>query len=300
MIRRPNLSLLFLATVSPSNLLTMTVVLQAFVTGMLVLLSPPPAAATTVTNGIHITAFASAKNRKRTGGGGGKKSKKTTASTNRGFGAPPPTLMEALDEIQTSTKNRKRYDLKTMEVLEQQPCPCGLLSSSLTYSECCQPLHRAAQSTGFDESPCMEPLQVLQSRYTAFSMRNIGYIISTTHPKCRDYREDRVSWAKSLDKDGMFDSFNFVKLDVLDDEGNGDDSNANDKDEAFLSFQVTLQKKKGLGIDDSEDDSDESPKTTIVTERSRFLRNPTNGSWTYAGGDVRSNVAGLQDTPLNQ
>ena len=38
---------------------------------------------------------------------------------------------------------------------------------------------------------------------------------------------------------------------------------------------------------------------TVISERSRFLRNPDDGSWSYASGDVRSDVVGLEDTQLN-
>ena len=55
-----------------------------------------------------------------------------------------------------------------------------------------------------------------------------------------------------------------------------------------------------LGDDEDEEDDFLKGKETIVSERSRFLRNPVDGTWSYASGDVTTNVAGLEDTILNR
>ena len=224
-----------------------------------------------------------------------KKNSKSQASTNRGFGAPPPTLMEVLEETNKKTKSKKLRpnvydDDGSISSFQDRPCPCGGLattstaSSSIPYKDCCEPLHDAALATEYVESPlCKTPLDVLRSRYTAFLMRNVGYIICTTHPTCRDYEDDKVSWAKGFDKDGMFDSFDFINLEVLDEEVSNDNEH-----EAYISFQVTLQRKE------------KEDERTIIKERSLFLQDPTKGTWTYAGGDVRSQVEGLQDIQLNR
>ena len=243
-------------------------------------------------NSYAVDAFAAAKKKPNKAR---KKNSNSQASTNRGFGAPPPTLMEVLEETNQKTKSKNLRpsvygDDGSISSFLDRPCPCGGLgttsatSSSVPYKDCCKPLHDAALATEYAESPlCKTPLDVLRSRYTAFLMRNVGYVISTTHPACRDYEEDKVSWAKGFDKDGMFDSFEFMNLEVLDEE----DSNDNEH-EAYISFQVTLQKKE------------KADETTIIKERSRFLQDPTKGTWTYAGGDVRSQVQGLQDIQLNR
>ena len=128
---------------------------------------------------------------------------------------------------------------------------------------------------------------VLRSRYTAFSYRNIKYVMDTTHKSCRDYREDKVAWAKDLDKGGMFDSFEFVKLQAGEEEMSDDNEN-----EGYVEFKVTLRAK--------EDKYDTvAGQETVISEKSRFLRNPDDGSWSYASGDVRSDVVGLEDTQLN-
>ena len=83
------------------------------------------------------------------------------------------------------------------------------------------------------------------------------------------------------------DSFEFVRLSAGPEEINKDDGN-----EGFVEFEVTLRAKE-------DEDNPVAGQETLISERSRFLRNPKDGSWSYASGDVRSNVAGLEDTTLN-
>mmetsp|Transcript_98316 Transcript_98316/g.283705 ORF Transcript_98316/g.283705 Transcript_98316/m.283705 type:complete len:240 (-) Transcript_98316:8-727(-) len=197
------------------------------------------------------------------------------ASTNKGFGAPPATLEETLAKFPTRMPpNPASLD-----------CPCG---SEKTYGNCCGPLH--------ESQVCPTMTDVLRSRYSAFKWRNIGHIIATTHPTCRDYQEDKVAWAKDLNKEGMFDSFEFVKLQV------GPEEAGANENEGFIEFKVTMKGR---------DEEDEILKArrrsaaavagmeTVVKERSRFLRDPDIGAWTYASGDVSSEVAGLEDAKLN-
>lgn len=56
------------------------------------------------------------------------------------------------------------------------------------------------------------------SRYSAFSYRIVDYVMESTHESCRDWRQDKVAWANDLDRSGMFDSFDFVKLVSLPDD----------------------------------------------------------------------------------
>ncbi len=112
-----------------------------------------------------------------------------------------------------------------------------------------------------------------RSRYTAFSWRNIDYVMSTTHELCRDFRDDKVAWAKDLDKKGMFDSFDFIQLTPGEEEMSQENEN-----EGFVEFKVKLRAK---------DDSDYvAGQETVITERSKFIRDPNDGSWKYASGDV--------------
>jgi len=241
-----------------------------------------------------VEALAAAKNKRRgrkaSGSGNGKEGF-------GGFGTPPPTLEDFLANVKTT---RFPNDAPSL------PCPCG--SSKVgeeqavkkTYAECCGPLLDEASPCG----GCRTPLQVLQSRYTAFCYRNIRHVIRTTHKECRDFRGDTVAWAKDMDKEGMFDSFEFVGLEIVDDETeetteNNKKQNA-DENTAFLEFRVRL---KGRSLEEapvrSRSLSSIEGEETIVSERSRFLRDSDSGIWKYAGGDVRSTVQGLDDLTLN-
>jgi len=246
---------------------------------------------------IGVEALAAAKNKRRgrkASGGGGKKKGGFV-----GFGAPAPTLDDYLGTIK---KTRLQEDAATL------PCPCGADKTGedetvvkQTYAECCAPLLGDDATFG----GCTTPLQVLQSRYVAFAYRNIGHVIRTTHEECRDYRDDKLSWAKDLNKEGMFDSFDFVGLEVVDGEDD-DREQASEKtqvdndDEAFLEFRVRL---RGRSLEEaparSRSLSSIEGEETVVSERSRFVRDPESGTWKYAGGDVRSTVQGLEDTSLN-
>ena len=109
-------------------------------------------------------------------------------------------------------------------------------------------------------------------------------MIATTHETCRDYREDKIAWAKSLNNGGMFDSYDFVNLQV------GSEVLGADENEGFLEFKVTLRAKDNTA-------SDIEGQETVITENSRFLRD-SEGTWSYASGEVRSDVVGL-DTIIN-
>ena len=87
-----------------------------------------------------------------------------------------------------------------------------------------------------------------------------------------------MEWAKDLNKKGMFDSYDFVSLTPAEEEVNAD--------EGYISFQVLLREKEDEG------------KETTVSEKSKFIKE--GDRWLYASGEVRSEVAGLEDTVLNK
>jgi SEC-C motif domain protein len=203
------------------------------------------------------------------------------ASSNKGFGAKPLTFDDVVGKFKTRLRPNAR----------DEPCPCGLVPDA-TYGNCCAPYHEANNSEMVAESP----LRVLQTRYSAFCHRLVPYIMETTHSTCRDYQSDRIAWARQLDKNGMFDSYEFVALEpgattysTLFPNNNSDDDDDDDetksREEAFLEFNVRLK-------------SIRDGKETIVSEKSRFLRDERN-RWLYASGDVRSKEAGLEDIKLN-
>ena len=245
-----------------------------------------------------------------------RKSKNKNAVGGAGFGH---STQPSLDELNFPT----RIPSNALE----QPCPCGGIASNkntntntngvVLYKDCCHPFHTK-------EKVPRSALDVLRTRYTAFSWRMIPYVIETTHAVCRDFKKDQVKWARDLNRNGMFDSYDFVGLEIVDEvmpmsisinDDHGDDQDDDHEKEAFIDFKVLLRANVNSG-------EHIQGQEIVVQEKSRFLltRSSTHssstsdvhghghghghgheqgGGWKYAGGDVTSNIAGLEDTKLN-
>lgn len=195
----------------------------------------------------------------------GKKSRKVTQSAaGKGFGPAKPSI---LDKIHN----------RIPENAQECDCPCA---SGRKYVDCCAPFHNKEKLPG-------SPIDVLRSRYTAFAWRIPSYIIDTTHPACSDFRKDKVAWLKDLNRDGMFDSYDFISLEP----GPQEISEDNDK-EGFIEFRVHLQAKGKPG-------GYERGQEIVIREKSRFLCSGDPPGWLYAGGKVTSEIKGLEDVVLN-
>jgi SEC-C motif-containing protein len=246
----------------------------------------------------HFAAFAAAKKKSSSGGKGkGKKGGDTSRTSNKGFGAPPPSLDGVLAQFPTR--------LPPLDSLDTFPCPCRQADDSnenekVLYADCCGPLHEQTRA-------CTTMADVLRSRYSAFCLRKIQHIMDTTHPSCRDYQDDRIAWAKDLNKEGMFDSFEFIQLKLLtggqEEEVGATNTEDGTTEEGFLEFQVILRGREQddflLAGGGRRSAAAVSGLETVVKERSKFLRDPETGVWSYASGDVTSDIAGLEDTKLN-
>lgn len=81
-------------------------------------------------------------------------------------------------------------------------CPCNPQN---LYATCCEPLHLGTHIAS-------TPLQLMRSRYSAYAMRQIDYLIHTTHISTRKLypRASIVQWANST---------KFTKLTILNAEG---------------------------------------------------------------------------------
>lgn len=153
-----------------------------------------------------------------------KKKKPNAARTTKGFGAPPPPPA-------TYEETVAKFRTRVPEDADNQPCPCGGRSDTeMLYGQCCGPLHRG-------ERLALTSTDVLRSRYSAFSWRIIKYVIESTHESCSDYLEDKVKWANSLNRDGMFDSFDFVQLEP------GLEEKGDNENEGYIEFSVSLRSK---------------------------------------------------------
>ena len=242
-------------------------------------LSTPPLAPSVpaLSRAGHCVALAK-RGSKRTGGGGGFGAKRPQRpGGGGGFGALPPTLEEVVAGFKTRLPEDASVD-----------CPCGRTDATgapMSYEACCQPCH--AGLTSGEGYPMESPVDCLRCRFSAFAYRLPLPIIATTHSDNRDYRTDRVAWARTLNRDGMFDDFRFVRLEV------GKAEEGSNAREAFLSFSVALRRVSGTKDEDGMDDE------MTVLERSRFVRTKE-GGWLYANGEVTTTAAGYEGAVLNK
>jgi len=119
------------------------------------------------------------------------------------------------------------------------PCPCG---SGKKYKKCCQIFHKGANAK--------DALTLMKSRYSAFAVGAIDYIIKTSTFQ-KDYN----------DLKSFSDTCNFKKLKIIDFKEN--------KDEAFVTFSATI-------ICQGQDNS--------FSEKSRFIK--IDGKWFYENGEI--------------
>jgi SEC-C motif-containing protein len=96
-------------------------------------------------------------------------------------------------------------------------CPCG---TELTYEECCGPIIDGTQNASSAE-------QLMRSRYTAYAKQDIGYILSSLHPKHREGFDEKGTrqWAKNSQ---------WQNLEIVNTSGGGEDDT-----EGFVEFIAT-------------------------------------------------------------
>jgi len=128
-------------------------------------------------------------------------------------------------------------------------CPCGSL---LKYKKCCKPFH-----DGLNPKSAIE---LMRSRFCAYSLNNADYIIETTHPNNPEYTLDIKNWKKDIEN--FSESTDFLGLEIYE--------SINGKDESFVSF---LAKLKQGDVDIS------------FNEKSRFLK--VKEKWLYVDGTFK-------------
>ena len=83
-------------------------------------------------------------------------------------------------------------------------CPCG---SDLSLEDCCQPFISRTAS-----APTAEAL--MRSRYTAYCLGNIEYLLSSWHPSTRpeklDLEDDKTQWIRLKIIDSTNNSVEFI------------------------------------------------------------------------------------------
>ncbi|MFH8612329.1 YchJ family protein [Streptomyces sp. NPDC018029] len=120
------------------------------------------------------------------------------------------------------------------------PCPCG---QPLSYEKCCGRLHRG-------EAAAATPEELMRSRYSAFAVRDEGYLLRTWHPRTRP---PRVEFDPAL---------RWVGLDI---------EETTEGTAFHTTGTVTFRARYTDG-----------GRPDALHERSRFER--TDGVWTYVDG----------------
>ncbi|WP_350562143.1 YchJ family protein [Psychrobacter sp. CAL346-MNA-CIBAN-0220] len=88
-------------------------------------------------------------------------------------------------------------------------CPCqvspslAFLTTPVTYSDCCQPYHDGIDRV--DGAKANDAERLMRTRYSAFVLLKVGYIVATTVPAQQDLLDvDAIeSWAKETDWAGL-------------------------------------------------------------------------------------------------
>ncbi len=87
----------------------------------------------------------------------------------------------------------------SLHTLHQQPCPCG---SGIVYEQCCAPLHNHTVKAD-------SAVQLMRSRYCAFVLEDVDYLIKTTS----------IAQRHQLDRKSLTDWIartNWQRLEILD------------------------------------------------------------------------------------
>jgi SEC-C motif-containing protein len=124
-------------------------------------------------------------------------------------------------------------------------CPCN---PSNTYSDCCEPILKGKQIALTAE-------QLMRSRYTAFVLADINYLMVSHHPRTRPLKEKKsiLQWTKSVQ---------WIKLEVLN-TLNGQENDST----GYVEFKAYFMEKG---------------KVECIHENSFFVKEK--GKWFYKDG----------------
>ncbi len=127
-----------------------------------------------------------------------------------------------------------------MKFSKNSLCPCD---SGKKYKDCCFRWHK------LNSAP--DALLLMKSRYSAYAVGNVEYIIKTTHKDSPHFEKDKKAWIESI-KD--FSNSYFKKLEIIE--------FINGKKEAFVEFKAYID-------------------NYIMHEKSRFVKVD---KWYYVDG----------------
>lgn len=104
------------------------------------------------------------------------------------------------------------------------------------------------------------PEQLMRSRYSAYALGHIDYIMETTHPLSRSYEQDKLKWKLSIAQ--FCQSSDFQKLEVHSHRVSGD--------RGFVTFTAYIS---------------QNGQDVTFTESSSFMK--YNGQWLYCDGFIK-------------
>jgi len=145
------------------------------------------------------------------------------------------------------------------------PCPCG---SGLGYMKCCGRLHN--DPAVFAAATAEE---VVRARYSAYSEREVDFIVGSTHPLNKNFISDIEHWKETI-RMNCYDNFELTSCEILDEtyEGEGD------KQIAKVKFVAKMTQV-------------DSREKTAFQETSTFERagkNIMGGAWLYKEGVIET------------
>ena len=152
-------------------------------------------------------------------------------------------LVQKQKEKQEVKKTHFNLEARTNANREGVSCACG---SKKSYKTCCEFVHT-------DIFKAVTPLSLMKSRYTAFTMGHIEYLMLSHHSSTRPLAEKQeiLDWSKSV---------KWLKLEII------EAPQPNEK-EGFVTFKAFFL---------------ENGKQNMIYESSRFIKE--NNHWTYIDG----------------
>ncbi len=152
-------------------------------------------------------------------------------------------LVQKQKERQETKKSNFNLEARTNANREGVVCACG---SKKSYKTCCGLIHS-------DIHQAKTPLALMKSRYTAFTIGYIDYLMRSHHSSTRPVaeKEDILKWAKSV---------TWLNLEIV-------ESPKPIETEGFVTFKASFL---------------ENGKQNVIHEKSRFVKE--NGHWTYIDG----------------
>mmetsp|Transcript_14597 Transcript_14597/g.21808 ORF Transcript_14597/g.21808 Transcript_14597/m.21808 type:complete len:256 (-) Transcript_14597:194-961(-) len=176
----------------------------------------------------------------------------------------PPSLLQ-LDAKKQKSKKKNKGSTSGFGGAAVVPCPCG---SGSGYMKCCGRLHN--DPAVFAAATAEE---VVRARYSAYSEREVDFIVGSTHPLNKNFISDIEHWKETI-RMNCYDNFELTSCEILDETYDGE----GDKQIAKVKFVAKMTQV-------------DSREKTAFQETSTFERagkNIMGGAWLYKEGVIET------------